>query len=807
MTNTNVHEGNPKVGETVWIKLVNGHGNNGNEEGGTVLKLNVKAESEGVDAGEEKERDYIHTTPKNGSTSACSSMAMDERSSCILVRSFDGVDSVVPLSRCRFLGNRRDEDDSHDGNDKGFSLGRRNLRRSTRSRSRSSHSVNTNTAENLGISTSMVMDVHDDVRTCSSIVTGRKKEKKAKVNSAAMDMDMDNGTDMDTASINDQHEDDEEDDDLTLSQNQKKAISKSKSKASHKMSTKRSKSLVKVKANVNVNVDDAMAYEEPRKPDPEECAIENPIQKSKPRSRSRSASKSASNSAKKRKKKDDIVPSPAQAQANMNEPSSPYFQEKPTKKIKIKAGGSRKARIKQPRKVNMHDDDDINDETDATPKPAAKAKSAAKRSTSSSSAAKNPIAKKRPQKPKSKSKPVPKKNDINLSPQPGKADGNGGLDQGATYIIECAKTARSTCKRCDIRIQKNQLRVGHRPLFRGKPGYRVFKHLHCIVFSEDIVCAEDIVGYDRLEDQDYDLLRCRIVESRKEIEKEKEELDADELVQTGFEGVVRSSPKGLNANLLPFQAEGASWMYCQETNSNSSDGKTKAKANSDETSTASNKNVIRGGILADEMGMGKTLQTIATILDNRPKLQMCVPGGKYPPYKPEEKDIIDEEEELWKKSLKEWKHEMDMNDVHESILPKGARNGQPEGGARAGTLVICPLIALSQWKSEIEKFCEGNALTVCTYHGPDRATTTPKHLFIKYDIVLTTYQVLEADFRKMVSPNKVKCPNCGSRFKVRSKHILILVHQFTRPTMYGIHYYIYILTMYVHHRLISFAFT
>lgn len=88
--------------------------------------------------------------------------------------------------------------------------------------------------------------------------------------------------------------------------------------------------------------------------------------------------------------------------------------------------------------------------------------------------------------------------------------------------------------------------------------------------------------------------------------------------------------------------------------------------------------------------MGKTLQTIATILDNRPKLQRSVPGGKYPACTAEERKMIDLEESMWEKSLKDWKHEMNMNDVHKSILPKKNKKGEPEGGARAGTLVVCP---------------------------------------------------------------------------------------------------------------------
>ncbi|EED91987.1 hypothetical protein THAPSDRAFT_268889 [Thalassiosira pseudonana CCMP1335] len=122
---------------------------------------------------------------------------------------------------------------------------------------------------------------------------------------------------------------------------------------------------------------------------------------------------------------------------------------------------------------------------------------------------------------------------------------------------------------------------------------------------------------------------------------------------------------------------------------------------------------IRGGILADEMGMGKTIQTIAA----------C--------------KIVSREQ-----------------------------NSSVASFQFLGTLVICPVIALSQWKSEIEKFSEEGSLSVCTYHGSDRETQTPRELMKKYDIVLTTYQVVEQDFRKMTSPNRVECPNCGGKFKI-----------------------------------------
>ena len=132
--------------------------------------------------------------------------------------------------------------------------------------------------------------------------------------------------------------------------------------------------------------------------------------------------------------------------------------------------------------------------------------------------------------------------------------------------------------------------------------------------------------------------------------------------------------------------------------------------------------------------MGKTLQTIATILDHRPKLQHAKPGMKYPPeLAPNDLKERQEEEQLWDKAKVDWAKEMELLKVPKKLQSR-------DGGARAGTLIICPVIALTQWKTEIEKFTENGTLSVCTYHGPDRESQTPRKLMQKYDVVLTTYQ-------------------------------------------------------------------
>lgn len=140
---------------------------------------------------------------------------------------------------------------------------------------------------------------------------------------------------------------------------------------------------------------------------------------------------------------------------------------------------------------------------------------------------------------------------------------------------------------------------------------------------------------------------------------------------------------------------------------------------------------------------GKTIQTIVTMLDNKPKLQHALPGAKHPPSAPD-LDERKKEEALWNTSVEEWKHEMGMINVPKKMWPRKKKH------ARAGTLVVCPVIALSQWRSEILKFTEGGGLSIGTYHGPDRAKEMPPEKMQMYDVVLTTYQVSGIAVRNLV---------------------------------------------------------
>ncbi|GME92864.1 unnamed protein product [Ambrosiozyma monospora] len=118
-------------------------------------------------------------------------------------------------------------------------------------------------------------------------------------------------------------------------------------------------------------------------------------------------------------------------------------------------------------------------------------------------------------------------------------------------------------------------------------------------------------------------------------------------------------PEGMTIKLLPFQLEGLDWMIKQEE-----------------------EGIYTGGILADEMGMGKTIQMISLMMHDREKTP---------------------------------------------------------------NLVIAPTVAIMQWKTEIENHA-GGALKVGMFHGANRAKTMKE--LEEFDVIMTTYAVVESCFRK-----------------------------------------------------------
>jgi DNA repair protein RAD16 len=165
-----------------------------------------------------------------------------------------------------------------------------------------------------------------------------------------------------------------------------------------------------------------------------------------------------------------------------------------------------------------------------------------------------------------------------------------------------AKSGRSVCRRCSEKISNGEIRFGVPTRdSRGEYGYiSCWQHLQCTrVLEQQDDLRKEIYGLEQFET---DVQNQIIVEiTKKDHPEHLEMLNSDDLVRRGKlpEGEV---PPSLQQTLLPFQKEGLLWMIHQEEGQH------------------------RGGILADEMGMGKTIQTIALILSRRspkPTLVVC----------------------------------------------------------------------------------------------------------------------------------------------------------------------------------------
>jgi DNA repair protein RAD16 len=121
-------------------------------------------------------------------------------------------------------------------------------------------------------------------------------------------------------------------------------------------------------------------------------------------------------------------------------------------------------------------------------------------------------------------------------------------------------------------------------------------------------------------------------------------------------------PKSINRKLKPFQLEGLSWMTRQE------------------------KTDYRGGLLGDEMGMGKTIQAVSLIMSDYP--------------------------------------------------------------VKDPTLVVVPPVALMQWSSEIRAYTDGK-LKVLVYHGTNAACKKMSVKDLKkFDVIMVSYNSLESLHRK-----------------------------------------------------------
>ena len=99
--------------------------------------------------------------------------------------------------------------------------------------------------------------------------------------------------------------------------------------------------------------------------------------------------------------------------------------------------------------------------------------------------------------------------------------------------------------------------------------------------------------------------------------------------------------------------------------------------------------------------------------------------------------------------------------THPDSLP-ASDLGCPENGP---TLIVAPSACLLQWHEELKRCAP--KLSVLVVHGAKRKKYN-KLLLASHDVVLTTYPVLQYDYRECVNKLKVSCAFCPKLFLPRS---------------------------------------
>jgi SWI/SNF-related matrix-associated actin-dependent regulator of chromatin subfamily A3 len=243
--------------------------------------------------------------------------------------------------------------------------------------------------------------------------------------------------------------------------------------------------------------------------------------------------------------------------------------------------------------------------------------------------------------------------------------------------------------------------------------------------------------------------------------------DLDRLMESADATTLASSLPPFNASqchgallttLMPHQATGVAWMLSREAATGlppfwkqaQEQGRTVYINGITNSSQDAPPAPVRGGLLADDMGLGKSLQVLACILANREK-GGASQGGAAANTDGDGDDLEDMSLKQLQTAAKKLKVATTGTKAQLVSKVQAARASAGAAGAAASsapspggcTLIVCPVSVLSNWEEQCAEHVRPGALRVYTYAGAGR--NTDARFLAQHDVVLVSYNTLAAE--------------------------------------------------------------